>query len=127
PEERDKDLDAKLQSEWAGILSWMIAGCLEWQRIGLAPPHAVLDATAAYLADEDSLAAWMEDCTQREPNAWEASTSLWESWRKWCQRNAEAEGSHKAFGAKLEQSGFAPKKDTTGNRRGYAGLKLIPR
>ena len=45
PEERDPDLPEKLRMEWPGILKWAIAGCLEWQRIGLSPPAAVTEAT----------------------------------------------------------------------------------
>jgi putative DNA primase/helicase len=54
PDERDHELDGKLRAEWPGILAWMIEGCLEWQRVGLAPPKAVTTATAAYLAGEDA-------------------------------------------------------------------------
>ncbi len=50
--ERDPTLPEKLKAEWPGILAWAIEGCLEWQRIGLAPPPAVQAATASYLADE---------------------------------------------------------------------------
>ena len=53
PEERDPDLPRKLEAEWPAILRWMIDGCLEWQRIGLAPPAIVTDATAAYFDDQD--------------------------------------------------------------------------
>lgn len=52
--ERDADLAEKLKSEWGGILAWAIEGCLQWQRIGLAPPPAVTGATAEYLDSEDS-------------------------------------------------------------------------
>ena len=45
PEERDPNLAEKLKEEWPGILAWAIEGCLEWQRIGLAPPSAVVEAT----------------------------------------------------------------------------------
>ncbi len=38
---------------------WMIDGCVDWQRGGLKPPQAVIDATAAYLDDEDAIAAWI--------------------------------------------------------------------
>ena len=31
----------KLKAEWPAILRWCIEGCLEWQRIGLAPPGVV--------------------------------------------------------------------------------------
>jgi putative DNA primase/helicase len=57
PEERDRDLPEKLKAEWPGILRWMIQGCLEWQRLGLAPPQAVRDATAAYAASRRSAVA----------------------------------------------------------------------
>src|SRR5262249_58662035 len=35
----DIHFDAKLEREASGILSKLIAGCIEWQRIGLKPPH----------------------------------------------------------------------------------------
>jgi putative DNA primase/helicase len=74
-EERDPDLGKKMQAEWPGILRWAIEGCLAWQRDGLSPPDAVRQATSDYLADEDSIAAWLaEACEigprlQREPRS----------------------------------------------------------
>lgn len=56
--EIDKDLTAKLEAEWPGILAQMIAGCIEWQRIGLAPPKAITDATEKYLEEEDAIGKW---------------------------------------------------------------------
>jgi putative DNA primase/helicase len=44
-ERRDPQFSDKLKDEWPGVLAWMIAGCLEWQRSGLAPPAAVTAAT----------------------------------------------------------------------------------
>jgi putative DNA primase/helicase len=55
PGERDRDLPEKLKAEWQEILRRMIKGCLEWQSIGLDPPPAVRDATAAYLEAEDTV------------------------------------------------------------------------
>jgi putative DNA primase/helicase len=45
PHRRDKSLEAKLQAEAPSILRWMLDGCLEWQRQGLAPPDIVKAAT----------------------------------------------------------------------------------
>ncbi|MGA9007292.1 MAG: hypothetical protein WB495_10500 [Xanthobacteraceae bacterium] len=42
-------VECERRAERLGILAWMIAGCLEWQGRGLAPPAAVTRATAAYL------------------------------------------------------------------------------
>ena len=33
----------------------MIEGCLDWQRVGLAPPAVVTEATAAYLEAQDAI------------------------------------------------------------------------
>jgi len=71
PGERDTELSAKLKAELPGILAWTIQGCLDWQQGGLAPPKAVTDATAAYLKAEDATAAWIDDCCDRDPQAWE--------------------------------------------------------
>ncbi|MGO9048942.1 MAG: phage/plasmid primase, P4 family [Xanthobacteraceae bacterium] len=70
-EERDLELINKLKTELPGILAWMIQGCLDWQKQGLSPPASVSDATAAYLDAEDSIAAWIEECCDRDPSAWE--------------------------------------------------------
>lgn len=57
---RDKTLPLKLKAEASGILAWLIRGCLEWQRDGLAPPEAVLAATEKYRFSEDTLAEFIE-------------------------------------------------------------------
>ena len=72
-EERDLELGDKLKAEWPGILQWMIDGCVDWQERGLAPPEVVTAATAAYLDAQDSIAAWLDECCDRDPNAWERS------------------------------------------------------
>jgi putative DNA primase/helicase len=63
PAERDKDLADKLKAEWPAILRWMMDGCLEWQRGGLAPPKIVLDATDDYFGEQDNLQQWVDECT----------------------------------------------------------------
>jgi putative DNA primase/helicase len=67
--DRDKDLSEKLKPEWSAILRWMVDGCLKWQEIGLSPQQAVIDATAAYLETEDTIATWIEE-------RWECGKSL---------------------------------------------------
>ena len=62
PERRDPDLFEKLKPEWPGILKWAIDGCLAWQRDRLTPPGIVREATAAYLAAEDAIAQWLDEC-----------------------------------------------------------------
>ena len=48
--ERDPKLSEKLRAEWPGILAWMIEGCIEWKREGLAVPTAVSNWLSAATA-----------------------------------------------------------------------------
>jgi putative DNA primase/helicase len=74
-EQRDKDLADKLRDEHGAILAWAVEGCREWQRVGLAPSHAVLASTEDYFAEQDRLGDWIEDGWERDPQAWASSKS----------------------------------------------------
>ncbi|MGC9271753.1 phage/plasmid primase, P4 family [Acidiphilium sp.] len=120
--ERDKDLPEKLKAEHPGILQWAIEGCLEWQRIGLAPPEAVTDATAEYLADEDALMTWAGDRCTLDRNLWGQSSHLFKSWVSWCDDANEPRGTQKQWRASMIAHGFNPHKAAKGE--GFMGLAL---
>ena len=122
-EERDLELRAKLQSEWPGILQWMIEGALDWQTDGLRPPTAVIDATAAYLAAEDSVAAWIDEKCERNPSVWTSLSDLFASWKVWAEGRKEPAGSSKSFGETLENHSYTRKKRNMG--MGYFGLQVV--
>jgi putative DNA primase/helicase len=70
----------------------MVEGCLEWERIGLAPPKAVLDATEEYFQEEDAVGQFLqEECATRKG----AKTPVAEVFDRWRKR-AEARGEHAA-------------------------------
>jgi P4 family phage/plasmid primase-like protien len=123
-EERDHSLSDTLRGEANGILAWALRGCLEWQRIGLAPPAAVLDATAAYLADEDALGQWLEACCNVARDRFALSATLYRSWCEWAKAAGETPGSQKAFSQKLQQRGFRPGRWGGGSDRGFSGLEI---
>jgi len=127
PEQRDLKLEEKLVAEWPAILRWAIDGCLIWQRDGLKPPRAVLAATESYLAGEDSFALWQGDCTSPDPNAWELSADLWQSWKRWAEAAGEFVGSQKRFSQTLEDHGFAPKRQPGTGKSGFNGARLLRR
>lgn len=91
-EERDKDLQAKLDAELPGILAWAVNGCLEWQRIGLADPKAVTQATEDYRASSDALGEFFEllDFGPDVPLYRVSKAKLRAVYETWC----EAEGHH---------------------------------
>ena len=122
PEERDIRLTEKLRAEWPGILHWAVQGCLEWQRIGLAPPAAVTEATAEYLKDEDALLRWIEECCVTCAGHWSVGGVLWKSWLDWCENARERPGTRKAFAQEMIRAGFIAGKQN--DKRGYHGIKL---
>lgn len=124
PDKRDRELFDKLKPEWPGILQWAVDGCLEWQRIGLAPPPAVRGATDEYLAAEDSFVAWIEDCCTTGRWRWGSGERLWGSWKAWAERSNEPPGTRKAFAQTMIAHGYQPEKSQ--EIRGYRGIDLAP-
>ena len=121
--ERDPELSEKLKDEWPGILQWMIEGALEWQTERLRPPAAILAATGGYLASEDSLAVWLDECCDRG-STWESSAKLFGSWSKWAASAGEYVGSAKEFTQRLEEKGFVRRRDGSSGDRGFKGLMV---
>ena len=114
----------KLKAEWPGILQWAIDGCLEWQKQGLAPPAAVRTATDEYLADEDSVARWLEECCVTGKHHWGIGNHLWSSWKAWAEPNNERVGTRKGFAQTMISRGFPIAKSQ--EVRGHQGVDLRP-
>ena len=122
-EERDLNLADKLKAEWPGILTWMIKGCLEWQRVGLNPPKAVVDATEEYLANEDTVGAFIDEYCVKDPNAEVSSAQLFEAWKSYAENNNAFIGSAKVFAGWLEERGFRKGRGKVVDRV-FKGLKF---
>ena len=124
PGERDKELPHKLEAEWPAILRWCLDGCQQWQRIGLAPPDIVRNATNKYFADQDNLQQWLDDCTQDGGEfAFTRSADLFSSWKQWCEERNLKPGSEQALSETLADRGHAKARDGKG-RRGFSRLVL---
>jgi len=120
--DRDPNLEEKLRAEWPAILRWAIEGCLQWQRIGLAPPGAVKDATEDYFSSEDVFAQWIEECCIRNPQKWESSTTLYSNFKSWAEKSGEYAFTQKRFSQSLIDRGFLKQNNRTG--KGFIGLEL---
>ena len=120
--EIDKSLPEKLRREWPGILAWAIAGCLEWQCDGLAPPSKVSEATEAYLDAEDTFGHWLDTCCVKSRGGWTTTAALYASWASYAKARGEEPGSQKVFAAAMEARGFAPKRKNIA--RGFSDVIL---
>jgi putative DNA primase/helicase len=105
--QKDPHLTAKLAEELPGILNWAIAGCLRWQREGLRVPQCVKAATEAYRAEEDIIGQFLDECTEKRPEARAGRTELYQSYKQW----AEGAGINypltaRRFNRQVEERGF---------------------
>jgi putative DNA primase/helicase len=85
PAQRDKTLTDRLLAERDGILAWAVEGCLEWQRVGLNPPRAVLAATKEYFDDEDAIGRWISEACVKGPSCTELVSTLFNVWKTWAE------------------------------------------
>jgi len=127
--DQDRELPAKLKAERAGILAWIVRGCLDWQKNGLCPPQIVLDATNRYRAHEDPIGVFIEERCVVAAEHKASRSDLYEAYERWAGNKAEKSNLKATmFYIKLRQSGFEdhrwkPPRCRT-PVRGFRGLAL---
>jgi P4 family phage/plasmid primase-like protien len=102
--ERDPDLPEKLKTEAAGILGWMLTGCLAWRAGGLQPPSVVVDATNTYLEREDVISEWLRERCRSVGQS--TLSALHASYRTWAEANGLPVIGRNTFGDQLEVRGI---------------------
>lgn len=107
---RDKNIEVKLESELPGILNWAIEGCLKWQAVGLNPPPIVMQATAEYRSDQDTIGRWINECCSMDPLLETSSKELLKSFNQWAEENGHRKISAKTLGGYLAEHGYESKK-----------------
>jgi len=124
PAEQDKKLPIALRRELAGILAWVVRGCLQWRREGLQAPDEVRKATGEYRAEMDVLAGFLAECCELDAGHWEYAKDLYECYKRWCDENGERPEPQRKFGGRLGERGF--QRDRGGSRGAgiWRGLRL---
>jgi putative DNA primase/helicase len=124
--ERPKDiyLPEKLKAEAAGILAWLVRGCLAWQKEGLKTSNRVAKATAAYKKDEDVVGQFIEDrCVTGNGGGFKVKPGqIYKSFCSWCEeQKIKSVPSQTAFGKE-----FRTRYETEGVGRNkfYLGIRL---
>ena len=115
----DIELPAKLSAAGSAMLSWLVRGCLEWQRDGhLKPPPYVIEATAEYRRKEDLIQEWLDMCCSREPEGRITAAEAYDSFELWYNENiGRKTPSQKFFGKQFGR--FADRK------KGYKGVYYL--
>src|SRR5215216_3351005 len=124
PAEQDKKLPIALRHELAGILAWVVRGCLQWWCEGLQAPDEVHKATGEYRAEMDVLAGFLAECCELDTGHWEYAKDLYECYKRWCDENGERPEPQRKFGGRLGERGF--QRDRGGSRGAgiWRGVRL---
>lgn len=123
-EERDTSLKERLVAEYPAILHTLIAGCLDWQVCaGLGKPESVSASVENYLEGEDSLAAFFDECIERDPQARALTGDVYRKYRTWATNAGEYVMSQKRLVQVLIGRGFG--KLRAGGKRYISGMRLI--
>ncbi len=126
PKEQDKHFLDKLLPERSGILKWALDGCLAWQKDGLGEPPEVIEATEAYRAEMDVIAAFIADECVLSPTAHTTKDELYNAFKRWAEANGEVSlakiSKRKLRGLLIEREGID--EDRTGDDRYWIGIGL---
>jgi len=83
-EKADNRLGEKLRAEAPGILAWLVQGCLEWQKRGLAPvPECIRQATGGYMKESDPIMNFLEECCVQGEDQEVRAQQLYIAFREW--------------------------------------------
>jgi putative DNA primase/helicase len=125
PAERIKDFAEMLRPEHPAILQWAIEGCLEWQRLGLQPPRAVTEATASYMAAQDVLQSFLDECCVVAPNESDTIEHIYDGYTDWAETCREFVWTKRDLCDRLENTGFTRHRFGRDRTKGFIGLRCI--
>jgi putative DNA primase/helicase len=117
-DKQDKRLLQKLKGEYSGILTWIVKGCLLWQKEGLNDPPEFSSAKDKYRKESDIIGIFLEDKCVFEEGLVMSSSDLYKRYNEWCQENGLNPLSQNQFSPKIESRGFKKSKATNGDFKG---------
>lgn len=123
PEEfkQDETLEERLKSEQTGILTWIIRGCIEWNRDGEQTPECVNVETRDYRSSQDVLGSFIAERCDVASAFGVNATDLYKSYRSWADTNGEYIINQRKFGQAMTERGFERVKNS---EVWYVGIRL---
>ena len=129
---QDPTLKARLESEQhrAAILNWCLAGMRDFMANGIPNAVAVAEATDEYVADQDSLGNFLDECCRVGRPGHVAFDNFMPAFHRWLEAHGEnpRAWSRKRLGNELKRRGFEKSRPHVGEERGktlYTGLTLL--
>jgi putative DNA primase/helicase len=120
--DRDPRLEEKLLAERDGILAWIVGGAAQWAQSGLQLSAKLRQEVAAYKAESDLLAQFLDECAERVQSERVPQKVLYDAWKAWCPDNGVRPTAKASFTRRLAELGYTETKSN--GQRFYAGLKM---
>jgi putative DNA primase/helicase len=111
-------------NELSGILNWLVAGCLLWQKEGLKDPDEVIQATAEYRKDQDLISQFLDESCTRVSEAVITKKDFKAAYLKWCIDSSIKPMDDKELKQRLEVFGIKGDR-STGGLRIWKGVRLL--
>jgi len=128
-EEREDNIHERLlREEASGILNWALEGLRDRQRIGLAPPKAILAATQEYRDEQDLIGHFLADRCEIDPDLSKprhsvTAAELYRRYNEWAKDAGYRPVSQKRLGQNLARRRFKSARDSRGVRI-WQGIRL---
>lgn len=106
------------------ILQWILDGAKQFysNKCKLPKPACVLEATKAYLDEENWLARFLEDCCEVDEMAEAQASTLYSAYQSWAGSNGLRPKSNRDFSVALETNGYTRQRKSKGFY--WYGVKL---
>lgn len=118
--QRDLNILDKLKAEAPATLAWIIQGAINWQTNGLQIPADARTAPAKYLASNDDMAMWIEQCCERSGSA--TASDLYASFSKSKKNRGALVPSQTVWGSRIPDLPQIERRKSSGIR--YDGIQL---
>ncbi len=122
--QRENFAQTMIEQEGSGILQWIVEGAVRVTNQGFNEPESVRMATLEYRHEEDHIAKFIDESIVLAVEGTVTKTTLFNSYRDWCESNGEKPISQNAFNREIRQRLNAPETELQGVRM-FSGIKLF--
>lgn len=115
--ETDRNPDFKdqvLKAEYPGILNWALDGCIEFQKHGLKPSKAIIEATNDYFYENDRIGRFLSECLIPDNSTRMKLQEVKAAYSDWAELNGFREVNAHRVGNELRNRGYEVAKRNNG-------------
>ena len=122
--DQDKQLFDKLKNELSGVLNWALSGLQDYLKNGLQTPNSVLNDTAEFRAEMDSIGQFIEAYCYVDIEARGKARELYAKYSEWAKETGRQPVNNMRFGSSLKDKGYTNYK--SGGVMVYKGITVRP-